>query len=132
MPRASFVRNRPRLADKPKLREVCGVRSLRFCLLAVAILAVSCSQKKTAETKTEPKPDNAVAAAKPGWLTSYDQAQKEAQAKNKLLLMDFTGSDLCGWCINLGQERFFKTGVQNYASQNLVLLELDFSRRKPM
>jgi len=132
MRRASFVPKRRRLADKPKLREVCRVKYLRFCVLAAAILAVSCSQKKTAETKTEPKPDNAVAAAKPGWLTSYDQAQKEAQAKNKLLLMDFTGSDWCGWCIMLDKEVFSKPEFKDYASKNLVLLELDFPRRKQM
>src|SRR5256714_14384153 len=132
MRRASFVRKRRRLADKPKLREVCRVKYLRFCVLAAAILAVSCSQKKTAETKTEPKPDNAVAAAKPGWLTSYDQAQKEAQAKNKLLLMDFTGSDWCGWCIMLDKEDFSKPEFKDYASKNLVLFELGLPKTKKM
>src|SRR2546423_12467051 len=127
MRRASFVRKRPRLADKPKLREVCGVRSLRFCLLAVAILAISCSKKKTAETETQPKADNAVAAAKPGWLTSYDQAQKEAQAKNKLLLMDFTGSDWGGWGSTAGKEAFSKAGVKEYARKKQGLAGSGFS-----
>jgi thioredoxin-related protein len=105
-----------------------------------ATLAISCSQKKTADTKSEPQPepqaettpDNAVAAAKSGWLTSYEQAQKEAQSKNRLLLMDFTGSDWCGWCIMLDKEVFSKPEFKEYASKNLVLLELDFPRRKQM
>jgi thioredoxin-related protein len=112
------------------------VRFLRFCLLAAAIIAVSCSEKKTADTgaqpTTEKKPDSAVPAAKSGWLTNLDEAKKEAQAKNRLLLMDFTGSDWCGWCIMLDKEVFSKSEFKEYASKNLVLLELDFPRMKKM
>ena len=101
--------------------------------MVAALVAASCSEKKTAETTTESKaPANAVAAAKPGWLTNYEQAQKEAQAKNRLLLMDFTGSDWCGWCIMLDKEVFSKPEFKDYASKNLVLLELDFPRTKKM
>jgi thioredoxin-related protein len=71
-------------------------------------------------------------SAKPGWLTNYEQAQKEAQAEHKLLLMDFTGSDWCGWCIMLDKEVFSKPEFKEYASKHLVLLELDFPRMKRM
>ena len=73
-----------------------------------------------------------VAAAKPGWLTDYKQAQQEAKANNKLLLLDFTGSDWCGWCIKLDREVFSQPKFKEYASKNLVLLELDFPRRKQL
>ena len=137
MRRASFVRNGRGLAEKPKLRELPGVKYLRLLLVAAAILLVSCSKKQTTETKTteaktEKKPENTVAAAKSGWLTSYEQAQKEAQSKNRLLLMDFTGSDWCGWCIMLDKEVFSKPEFKEYANKNLVLLELDFPRMKKM
>jgi protein disulfide-isomerase len=46
--------------------------------------------------------------------------------------MDFTGSDWCGWCIMLDKEVFSKPEFKEYASKNLVLLELDFPRRKQM
>ena len=137
MRRASFVRNGRGLAEKPKLRELPGVKYLRLLLVAAAILLVSCSKKQTTETKTteaktEKKPENTVVAAKCGWLTNYDQAQKEAQSKNRLLLMDFTGSDWCGWCIMLDKEVFSKPEFKEYANKNLVLLELDFPRTKKM
>lgn len=108
------------------------MRYVKSCVFAAALLAASCSQKTTAETNAETKSDNAVAAAKSGWMTNLDQAQKEAQAKNRLLLMDFTGSDWCGWCIMLDKEVFSKPEFKEYASKNLVLLELDFPRRKQM
>jgi protein disulfide-isomerase len=133
MRRASFVRKRRRLADKGKLPEVSPVKYLRLLIVVAALLALSCSKKQTAETKTDnKKTENAVAAAKPGWLTSYEQAQKEAQSKNRLLLMDFTGSDWCGWCIMLDKEVFSKPEFKEYANKNLVLLELDFPRMKKM
>ena len=101
-------------------------------LVIATLLAVSCSKKETAQTQPEKKADTLVAAAKPGWLTSLEQAQKEAQAKNRLLLMDFTGSDWCGWCIMLDKEVFSKPEFKDYASKNLVLLELDFPKTKKM
>ena len=116
------------------------MKTLRVCLVFAAALAISCSQKKTADKKAdtppeatpEPKHETAAVAAKTGWLTSFEQAQKEAQSKNRLLLMDFTGSDWCGWCIMLDKEVFSKPEFKEYASKNLVLLELDFPRRKQM
>ena len=68
------------------------------------------------------------AFAKPGWLTDFKKAQGEAKAGNKLLLVDFTGSDWCGWCIRLDREVFSKPEFKEYASKNLVLLEIDFPR----
>jgi thioredoxin-related protein len=128
----------PRLAKKAKLPEALPVKYPRFLLVATAaVLVVSCSKKETptitkAETTPTPKADHATAAAKSGWLTSYDEAQKAAQAEKKLLLMDFTGSDWCGWCIMLDKEVFSKPEFKEYASKNLVLLELDFPRMKKM
>lgn len=67
---------------------------------------------------------------KPGWLTNYDRGQQEAKANNKLVLLDFTGSDWCGWCKLLDREIFSKSQFKEYATKNLVLIELDFPRMK--
>ena len=103
------------------------MKNLRLLLAAAALLAVSCSESSTAEETTK-----ASASAKSGWLTNYAEAQEEAKSQNKLLLMDFTGSDWCGWCIMLEKEIFSKPEFKEYASKNLVLLELDFPRRKEL
>ena len=70
------------------------------------------------------------AFAKPGWLTDFKQAQAEAKANNKLMLVDFTGSDWCGWCIKLDREVFSKPEFQEYATKHLVLMEVDFPKGK--
>ena len=50
-----------------------------------------------------------------GWSSDFAAAKKEAAASNKDLLVDFTGSDWCGWCIKLDKEVFsqepFKAGA---------------------
>ncbi len=60
------------------------------------------------------------------WETSFEKAKATAQAENKDILMNFTGSDWCGWCIRLGDEVFRHQKFAEYANKNLVLLELDF------
>jgi protein disulfide-isomerase len=67
-------------------------------------------------------------AAAVGWLDDYHKAQEEAKASHKLLLLNFTGSDWCGWCIRLDQDVFSQSDFKDFASKNLVLLELDFPR----
>ena len=74
----------------------------------------------------------ATASAKPGWLTDYKQAQEDAKSNKKLLLLDFTGSDWCGWCIKLDREVFSKPEFKDYASKNLVLVEVDFPRGREL
>jgi thioredoxin-related protein len=69
-------------------------------------------------------------AAGEGWTTDYAAATKDAAEHKKDLLIDFTGSDWCSWCIKLDEEVFqhepFKTGVK----EQFVLVELDYPRDK--
>lgn len=70
------------------------------------------------------------AAAELNWLTDLPKAQAAAKADNKLVMLDFTGSDWCGWCIKLNKEIFSKPEFAEYAAKNLVLVEVDFPRAK--
>ncbi|MCC7519704.1 MAG: thioredoxin family protein [Verrucomicrobiae bacterium] len=67
-----------------------------------------------------------------GWLTDHAKALEKAKTENKPLVMDFTGSDWCGWCIKLDKEVFGKPEFKSYAAKNLVLLKLDFPRRRTL
>ena len=72
-----------------------------------------------------------LAPAESTWLSDYKKAQQEAKVSNKFLLLDFTGSDWCGWCKRLEKEILSQSQFENYAHENLVLLEVDFPRAKP-
>ena len=72
------------------------------------------------------------AEAKPGWTEDQAKGLQDAKSGNKLVLMDFTGSDWCGWCKKLDREVFSTPEFQDYARKNLVLVELDFPQQKPV
>lgn len=65
-------------------------------------------------------------------MTDFAKAQAQAKAENKLLLLDFTGSDWCGWCQIMEKEVFSQPAFAEYAKKNLVLVRLDFPRAKPL
>jgi thioredoxin-related protein len=71
------------------------------------------------------------AQADPGWLSDFKKAQAEAKASKKLLLLDFTGSDWCHWCIKLDKEILSQPKFKEYAAKNLVLMTVDFPHAKP-
>ncbi|PYJ79281.1 MAG: thioredoxin family protein, partial [Verrucomicrobia bacterium] len=71
-----------------------------------------------------------LARAESDWLNDYKKAQQEAKASNKFLLLDFTGSDWCGWCKKFDKEILSQSQFKDYARENLVLVELDFPRAK--
>ena len=64
------------------------------------------------------------------WMTDFDAAKAKASTENKPMLVDFTGSDWCGWCIKLDGEVFSKQAFKDYAKENLILVEIDFPREK--
>lgn len=64
------------------------------------------------------------------WLHDFDAAKKQAKAENKPIFINFTGSDWCGWCIRIEKEIFSKKEFQDYAKDHLVLMEVDFPKKK--
>lgn len=66
------------------------------------------------------------AAAEGEWLTDFTKATEKAKAENKLVLMDFTGSDYCPPCKALFKNVFSTAEFVEYAKKNLVLVEVDF------
>jgi protein disulfide-isomerase len=65
------------------------------------------------------------------WLTDFEKAKKIAKKESKLVLLDFTGSDWCPPCKALHRNVVSKSDFLAYAKDNLVLVEVDFPRRKP-
>ena len=70
------------------------------------------------------------AQGKPGWTDNEKQALEKAKTDKKMVLMDFTGSDWCGWCMKMDKEVFSTPEFKEYAKDNLVLVELDFPHQK--
>src|SRR5579872_6629548 len=64
------------------------------------------------------------------WLTDLPTALEKARAEDKAVLLDFTGSDWCGWCMKLKREVFDQGEFATFAQANLILVEVDFPHRK--
>ena len=66
------------------------------------------------------------------WMTDFEAAKTVAAKEKKMLLLDFTGSDWCGWCIKMKKETLDQEAFKAYADKNLVLVEVDFPQRKTL
>lgn len=69
-----------------------------------------------------------VAAEGDGWIVDFEKAKETAAKEKKDILMDFTGSDWCGYCIKLHDEVFTKDEFKKEAPKSFVLLKLDFPK----
>ena len=65
------------------------------------------------------------------WETNIDKAMEVSSKTKKPMLLFFTGSDWCGWCIRLQNEVLKTPEFTKWANENVVLVELDFPRRTP-
>jgi protein disulfide-isomerase len=97
---------------------------VRTLIAAAACLALSAAVPLRAEPAKE--------SAGLTWQTDYKAALAQAKKEKKGLLLDFTGSDWCGYCIQLHKNVFSKPEFEKWAGKNFILVELDFPRKKPI
>ncbi|MAG59027.1 MAG: hypothetical protein CMJ83_22290 [Planctomycetes bacterium] len=98
-------------------------------LMLAALLTTACEPEALTSAPLEvPQPQTPSQAS--AWLTNYDTALTRSRKTGKPVLVDFTGSDWCGWCIRLKAEVFDTPAFQTWARRNVILLELDFPRQR--
>lgn len=66
------------------------------------------------------------------WQTDYAKASTNAVKAGRFMLLDFCGSDWCGWCMKLDKEVFNQKDFADYAKTNLVCIRLDFPHQKKL
>ena len=86
------------------------IKKLTF-IICLSFLAISFSQN-----------DN-------DWLTNYEQVVSKSIKEKKPVMVNFTGSDWCGWCKKLKRAVFDTEVFKAWAEKNVILLELDYPRR---
>ncbi|MBT6047573.1 MAG: thioredoxin family protein [Candidatus Scalindua sp.] len=64
------------------------------------------------------------------WETDLKKASSAAKESGKYMLLDFSGSDWCGWCIRLEKEVFSQKAFKDFAEENLVCVLVDFPSAK--
>lgn len=73
----------------------------------------------------------AVQAQELKWETDINKAITVSNKTKKPMLLFFTGSDWCGWCIRLQKEVLKTPEFAAWANKNVVLVELDYPRKTP-
>ncbi len=66
------------------------------------------------------------------WQIDYKQALAEAAKENKRVLLNFTGSDWCPYCVQMDKEVLNQSDFKAFAADKLILVKLDFPRRKQL
>ena len=84
------------------------------------------AEDDTPELNAAASDDTQLVASEINWIQNFAEAKSQAASEGKDILMDFTGSDWCQWCVQLKEEVFTKAEFAEYAKENFVLLELDY------
>lgn len=67
-----------------------------------------------------------------GWTDDYEKALRQAAKEKKFLLVDFSGSDWCGWCKRLDREVFAQEAFMSEATNRFVLVMVDTPNDKTL
>lgn len=112
------------------------MKKLIFCIALVSSSLMVNGQTRTVERPNEKTPvaaNNAeYKAENPGWYVNLDEAYLKSKETGKPIMVNFTGSDWCGWCKRLTASVFVKDEFKAWAEDNVVLVEADFPRRKQL
>lgn len=71
-------------------------------------------------------------AADSYWKTDYASAITEAKVSERLVLLNFTGSDWCRWCKKLDREVFATSAFAEEIENHAIPVQLDFPRRRQL
>lgn len=95
-------------------------RALSATLATLGLLTVL----PTARAQEDPAPP--AEHATDAWVADYDAALARAKTEGKAVLVDFTGSDWCGPCIQLHERVFAQESFQAAVADAFVLCALDY------
>ena len=101
-----------------------SMKTIFVFLISAIIFCTGCDskvenvQKKTAAKET----------VKKGFeiMTDFELAKSQAKINNKPILLIFSGSDWCGWCVKLDQEVFNTQEFKDWAAENVITVIADF------
>ena len=66
------------------------------------------------------------------WHDDFEAAKAEAKKRDVPILVNFSGSDWCGWCKKLDREVLAKSEFKDYAKKSIVLFVADFPSKKKL
>lgn len=116
-----------------KKRSVPLFLTSMFMTLTFSAVTISAQEdEKDPEVSANEALENAPEEMKKAaWLTSIEDGVKLAKEQNKLVLIEFTGSDWCPPCIMMNEKVFGKTAFLEGAQKDYILVKLDMPNSDP-
>ncbi|MCR5183643.1 MAG: thioredoxin family protein [Opitutales bacterium] len=108
-------------------------------LFAAAFLTSACEEKTNGVPATTEEVAVPAAVETPApaetmhstlWLTDFNTARSRAAEEGKDLFVFFTGSDWCGYCVELDKNILEKPGFLEKVSEKFVPVVIDFPKAK--
>ena len=105
---------------------VCGVgkdnamKMIRKFVVCVSVCCLAAAVFGAKLSKSVPK----------GWGEDFSAASATAQKEGKLLLLAFSGSDWCGWCVKMEKEIYSDKKFINEAKKKYALVMIDSPQNK--
>lgn len=104
------------------------------CLLACTLFAtqetIEPQQSNISQEQASMQPDQTLQGIT--WMTDFHAAKKLAQEQNKPLLLYFTGSDWCTWCMRLDKEILTTAAFEQLAGPHFIFVNVDFPKYKQL
>lgn len=91
------------------------MKKIILSLIVLTALLIGCSKSGTSDNLK--------------WENNLETALQKAKTENKAVLVNFTGSDWCVWCQKLSAEVFSKSEFEDYTTDNLILVKIDFPEK---
>ncbi len=108
---------------------------MKYVILVAMLAFTACSRDVAAPEKPQPAQAQSPAAAATlsksvpaGWMEDFSAAKAKAAAEGKFLLVAFSGSDWCHWCVKMEEETYSKPDFVKEASKRFVLVMIDNPR----
>ena len=108
-------------------------KSMSFRVILSAFIlsfTLSACAQKVPPTVAKPQGAEITQVAGESWETDLNKAIALSYETKKPIMLFFTGSDWCGWCIRLQTEVFRTETFTKWAKENVILVELDYPRKK--
>ena len=104
------------------------MRSVRFSLIAVMLLAVLTPLDHAADMSNKPKPKQKLTK----WIPLMDAALLQARKEKKCILAYFTGSDWAPFSQKLEKDVLNTDMFRNWAADNVILFLSGLPKEKSM
>lgn len=100
-------------------------KSLLFLLVAAAAVFVLCGCDSQGNAQITNRKEYKI-------MTNFEIAKSQSKINNKPILLVFSGSDWCSWCVKLDHEVFSTPEFKAWAADNVIMMIADFPSVKQL